>query len=215
MAVSNEEREAMNRLLKIMSGEKPAPSSYNSGSLNENTEVELAGPGAVTRKDVDAMANILNKLQTVSSTSMISESTRSSELTEAIETSRDANSVKVGKYQIMIHEDQKRLAGKQYYSIYHSATRDVIANDISLYETALAAIRLLNNGKYANSVEVRRLFEHDDSYTAHKVDAILYKRRLKNGVDPVKQDIYESRYQASVDKAMVAKRQIKAISDGR
>lgn len=215
MTVSNEERNAMSRLLKIMSGEKSAPASYNSNKINESAEVELAGPGSVTRKDIDAMANILTKLQTISSVPMISESTHSSELTEAIETSRDANSVKVGKYQIMIHEDQKRLAGKQYYSIYHSVTRDVIANDISLYETALAAIRLLNNGKYANSVEIRRLFEHDDSYTSHKVDAILYKRRLKNGIDPIKQDIYESRYQASIDKAMIAKRQIKAISDGR
>lgn len=215
MTVSPEERDEMSKLLDIMNGKKPASSQR--ATPYKTSEVELAGPGIPTQSDINAMADILGKLNTLPTThkgSALNESV-DAELVEALQTERTASGVNVGKYQIMIKENPKRLAGKQYYSIYHSITNDVIADDLSLYETALAAVRLLNNGKFANSKEIRKLFEQDDLYTAHRVDALMYKRRLMNTANDVKHDIYESRYQASIDKAMLAKKQIKILSNGR
>ena len=39
----------------------------------------------------------------------------------------------------------------------------------------------------------------------------MYKRKLLKNTDQIKHDIYESRYQASLDKAMTAKKQIKNL----
>ena len=212
MTVSQDDRDAMARILSIMNGEKPSPVQGRNKSLNE--EVILAGPGQVTSSDINAMANVLNRLNTVfdesPNDSRIFEP--NTQIMEALETSRIPNGVKVGRYQIMIKEDAKRLAGKQYYSIYNSVTNDTIADDISLYETALSVIRLLNSGKFANCPDVRQLFEADDAYTSHRVDALMFKRRIAAAGNSAKKDIYESRYQASLDRCMSAKRMIKSLA---
>lgn len=214
MTVTPEDRDAMARLLEIMGGN--APSSPIGSPVSESTDqpVELAGPGQVTRRDVDAMASVLGKLNSLSNhvvDNMITESSGFSEVAEALQTERTQTGVKVGRYQILVKEDPKRMAGKQFYSIYNSLTNDTIADDISLYETALTAVRMLNSGKFANSVEVRKLFEQDDTYTSHRVDALMYKRKMLTTNDPSKKDIFESRYQASLDRCMAAKKQIKML----
>jgi hypothetical protein len=216
MTVPPEERDEMARLLSIIGGQ-PLPADRSAGSRNPqrtSSDIELAGPGQVTRADIDAMSSVLEKLKTVSNyvvNQMITESSTHAEVAEALHTTRTDNGVKVGRYQIMIKSDPKRLAGKQFYSIYNSLTNDVIADDISLYETALGVIRLLNSGKYANSHEVMKLFEHDDAYTSHRVDALIFKQKINKVSDLSKREIYESRYQASLDRCMAAKRTIKSL----
>lgn len=214
MSVSSEDRDAMARIMMAMEGKTP-PATAASNNAGNNSMVELAGPGQVTNAEINAMADVLTKLNSITNQvvdNMITESKGNREVRDALVTSKNPEGVKVGLYQIMIKEDDKRLAGKQYYSLYNTKTGDIIADDISLYETALNVIKLMNNGKYANSQEVRTLFENDDSYTSHKQDAIRYKRAMiiserKN--DLGKRDLYESRYQASMDRAMSAKKEIK------
>lgn len=214
MTVTPEERDAMANIMRIMEGEAPIKNSTKR-SQNSNAPIELAGPGQVTSAEINAMANVLQKLNQVSDevvSEMITESQHNPALETALMTSKTPQGVKVGRYQIMILNDDKRLAGKQYYSIYNTRNNDVIADDISLYETALEVVKLLNNGKYANSSDVVKLFDYDQQYTSHKQDAIRYKRAMimaeKKG-DLSKQAIYESRQQASIDRAMAAKKQIK------
>lgn len=214
MTVSSQDRDEMTRLLNIIEGKETSSPVKNLPSSSAGS-VELAGPGAITQADINAMAGILSKLNSVDTRTTIVENVDDRLFNEALETSRTDDGVKVGKYKIQIQENKKRLAGKQYYSIYHSITNETIADDLSLYETALAAVRLLNNGKFVNSKEVRKLFEQDDIYTSHRVDALRYKYRLSKSKDPMKQDIYESRYQASLDRAMLAKQQIKNLSNER
>lgn len=213
-AVTPEEREAMLRLRNIMEGvHSPEPTR---STANRTHEVELAGPGQVTNADIHAMSDVLSKLNSITNhvvDDMITESVAHPQISEALHTQKLSNGIKVGRYQILVKEDAQRLAGKQFYSIYNSLTNDTIADDISLYETALAVVRLLNKGKFANSAEVRQLFENDDAYTSHKVDAINFKRRLKTVKDVAKQDIYESRLQASMDRCMAAKKLIKTLAN--
>ena len=216
MAVTPEERDAMLRLRNIMEG-KQTPNvqgsqTYMAGPTNTG---ELAGPGQVTSADVNAMASVLNRLNNLSNhvvDDMITESVVHNNVAEALVTERVTNGVKVGRYQILVKEDALRTAGKQFYSIYNSLTNDTIADDISLYETALAVVRYLNAGKFANDPAIRKLFEHDDSYTSHRVDAVQFKKRLLTTKDPVKKDLYESRLQASMDRCMDAKRLIKTLA---
>jgi len=211
MAVSQNDIDAMARIVAAMNGEAPIAAKPTS-KLTEST-VELAGPGQVTSADINAMADVLKRLGQVSDKvvdMMVTESSNSPAMAEAINTSRNEDGVKVGRYQILIKDDATRKVGKQYYSIYNTVTGDVIADDISLYETAISVVRLLNAGRYANSHEVRKLFEQDDLYTSHKLDAMMYKHRMRTATDPSKRDIFESRFQASLDRCMQAKTFIKS-----
>jgi hypothetical protein len=219
--VSEQERQAMIRLKSIMEG-KPIPYVLTENQNNENrTYVMPPGPpilgGAASPEDVNAMADVLTRLNSLSTgvvDTMLTESATMPEVQEALQIERNVDGVKVGRYQILVKEDQARLAGKQFYSIYNSLTNDTIADDISLYETAISVVRLLNSGKFANSSEVRKLFETDESYSSHRVDAIMFKRRLKTTKEISKRDIYESRYQASLDRMMSAKKQLKGLING-
>jgi len=212
---TQEERDAMLRLRNIMEGNLNAPMpSVSRQSVSSDSPIELPGAGQITKADVDAMANVLRSLDGISNDvvdTMLTESVSNPYLAEALHTERLPNGVKVGRYQILEKEDPKRLAGKQFYSIYNSLTNDTIADDISLYETARAVVRMLNSGKFANSPEIRNLFEQDDAYTSHRVDAIMYKRKMASAANPAKRDIYESRYQASLDRCMAAKKNIKTL----
>ena len=215
MTVSPEDRDAMLRLRSIMEGHTTSLSESRTNLNPQSPTVELAGPGQVTSADVSAMASVLTRLNNISNhvvDNMMTESAEYRDTAEALVTERTSDGVKVGRYEIIIRDDAMRLAGKQFYSIHNSLTRDTIADDISLYETALAVIRLLNSGKFVNDIEVRTLFEHDDAYTSHRVDAITYKRRLKQTTDKIKKQLYESRLQASMDRCMTAKRAIKMIA---
>lgn len=217
MTVSPEERDAMARLLNVMEGKIEPPKAKGTQSTGP---VELAGAGQVTQADVNAMADVLTRLNSLTTNvvnEMVTESHYDPEIKIALNTSRNEQGVKVGLYQILIKEDDKRLAGKQYYGIYNTRTGDVIADNLSLYETAINVVKMLNKGFYTNHLTVRKLFEQDDTYTSRKQDAVRYKRSAKiaeNKRDFAKKDIYESRYQASLDSAMAAKRNIKNIIAG-
>lgn len=212
MTVTPEDRDAMANILRIMEGKSPISSPKKT---NNNGPVELAGPGVVTGAEIDAMADVLRKLNSVSNDvvkEMVTEAEHDPTMDLALNTFKNESGVKVGRYQIMIKEDNKRLVGKQYYSIYNTRTNDTIADDISLYETALTVVKLLNNGKFTNSSEIRKLFEYDDTYTSHRQDAIRFERAMKiaeKKSDFSKYDLFESRRQASIDRAMFAKKSIK------
>lgn len=216
MTVSPEERDAMANILRIMKGQAPTKSLTPS----HVSEINLSSPGQVTSAEINAMADVLARLNRVSTdvvSEMVNESNYNSSLELDLSTTKNDQGVKIGRYQIMIKEDQKRLAGKQYYGIYNTLTKDVIADDLSLYETALTVVKLLNSGKYVNHPEIRKLFEQDESYTSHKQDVIRYKRAMiqsERKGDFTKHAIYESRHQASIDRAMAAKKAIKNFRFG-
>lgn len=212
-AVTPEDRDAMARLLSIMEGETPPPMARPTNNNYSTGPVELAGAGQLTQADVNAMADVLSKLNNVTQ-EVVTESAYDPQLRQAVNTVRNEEGVKVGNYQIMIHEDEKRVAGKQYYSIYNVRTNDVIASDLTLYETALSVVKLLNSGAYANNPTIRKLFEFDDYYTSQRTDAIRFKVRMRKAEqqrDFAKFDLYESRYQTAVENAMNHKRNIKKL----
>ncbi len=210
MVVSNEEREAMARMMAIMNGETPPPAS-NSVTTPINEGVELAGPGVVTQREINAMADVLSKLNNVTHQVML-ESNGDVNTKMDIMTTRTDRAVNVGGYKIEILTDERRVAGKQYYRIEHAASGTVIADDITLYEVALGVVKLLNSNRYVNDIKVRNLFEIDARYTSHRVDAISAKmahRKAEKSGNMIKEDIYATKYQKALDLAMAAKSDLK------
>ncbi len=210
MVVSNEEREAMARMMAIMNGETPPPvSNFETTPINEG--VELAGPGIVTQREINAMADVLSKLNQVTHQVML-ESNGDVNTKIDMMTTRTDRAVNVGGYKIEIMTDERRIAGKQYYRIEHATSGTVIADDITLYEVALGVVKLLNNNRFVNDTKVRNLFEIDARYTSHRVDAISAKmahKKAERSGNMIKEDIYATKYQKALDLAMVAKSDLK------
>jgi len=110
--------------------------------------------------------------------------------------------------------NEKRLAGKQYYRIEHSGSGTVIADDITLYEAALAVVKLLNTNHYVNHSKVRKLFELDDRYTSNRIEAVtarLNARKAARVGDQAKEDIFETKCQSALDKASSVKHEMKQV----
>lgn len=214
--VTDAEREAMVRMMAIMNGES-VPAQPQVANRSPAADIEIGGPGVVTSAEINAMANVLESLNKVTK-QVIMETEHPRDKLD-IHTSRDSSGVNVGEYKIEIQHNERRLAGKQFYSIEHTGTRTMIANDITLYETALAVVKLLNSNHYVNHTNVRRLFELDDRYTSHRIAAMSAKiagRKAEQRGDDFKKDIYESKVQSSLDQALQAKKDIKkAISECR
>ena len=209
-AVTDAEREAMARMLAIMNGEAPPPPSNGAQIVTESLSIE-GGPGSPSQAEISAMANVLKTLNKVTN-EVILESSADEKL--SARTRRDDSSVSVGEYTIEIHLSEKRLAGKQYYSIEHSVTGIKIANDITLYEVALAVVKMLNNNSFVNDSRVRRLFELDDRYTSCKIDAMSSRqaqRKAELRGDALKEDIYATKFQKALDTAGGIKRDIKKL----
>jgi hypothetical protein len=209
IVVTDAEREAMARMLAIMNGETP-PAPSSSQMVTESLSTE-GGPGSPSQAEIHAMARVLESLNKVTG-EVIMESSPDDKL--AVNTRRHKTGVSVGEYKIEIHLNEQRAAGKQYYSIEHTGTGTVIANDITLYEVALAAVKMLNNNNYVNNPTVRRLFELDDHYTSCKIDAMSSKQaqqRAEKRRDMIKEDIYATKFQKALDTAGVIKRDIKKI----
>ena len=217
MTVNPEEKMAMTRLLQIMNGQTPLPVSNTSNTNTSVSPVELAGAGQVTRADVDAMAQVLTRLNNVVgqvSTEILLESDKNTEIAQALVTEATPSGVKIGRYEIKINLDESRLVNKQNFSVVNKLTGEVLAHELGLYEAAHALVKMLNTGQYINSQNVRELLEAEASYTSHKMDAVRFKRRAKKSYLEGKThetSLYEARKVDAMDKAMSAKARIKKI----
>ena len=211
--VTPEEKDAMARLLAMMNGETPAPLASDGKKQTVMEADEVGGPGVVTQREINAMADVLGKLNMVTQQVMM-ESDGHAETRMAMQTKRTDDGVAVGAYKIEVHLSEQRAAGKQYYSLRHTGTNTVIANDITLYEVALSVVKMLNNHAYINDKNIRKLFELDDRYTSCKIDAMAAKRyqvKAERARDSVKEDIYATKFQKALDQAGVIKREIKTV----
>lgn len=221
MAVSTEDKDAMARLLQIMEGNVPSPIALTENKNNFATgggdEVILAGPGQTTQRDIQAMAEVIKKLNNAIgdvTKTMVQESQYDKNLKEALETTVTSNGIKIGMYQIIHNQDTSRAVNKQNFSVVNKLTGETIAHELGLYEAAHGLVKLLNSGNFINSAPVRELLESEASYTSHKLDAIRYKRAMKKALSEknmIRYNLYEDRCQSSMDRAMSSKSIIKKI----
>jgi hypothetical protein len=215
MTVSPQDRDAMARLLQIMNGESVQVTE--SATHADQMPVELAGAGRPSRRDVQAMADVLRKLESAvqtTSAEMMVESYHDHNLKEALITNATADGVQIGIYKIQQGLDESRTAGKQYYNVINSVSEHTIASELSLYEAAHGLVRLLNSGHYVNSPQVIKLLDAESSYTSHKIDAVRYHRMSKKAEregQHTRAQLMETRKMDSLDKAMAAKRSVKKL----
>jgi len=140
------------------------------------------------------------------------------EIKEALVTKLVKDGVTIGKWKIVVNlvestsnPDKK----KKHFDIVHSATGDVIAKDLWLYEAAHGLVRHLNNGKPINSPEIKQIIHFEEKFSARKLDAINYAKkftRANNSGDYQKANILEDRFDYAKSQALEAKAKITQLA---
>lgn len=137
------------------------------------------------------------------------------EIKEALTTRKISSGVKIGKWEINYKMKKINLKEEKVFDVYHSKTGDVIAESLSVYEAAHALVRLLNNGHVINSKQIKDLLIVEEKFFFAREKAKLYKIkeiRARKASNYQKEELFESRFDYSRNRAIELKRQLIIIN---
>lgn len=204
----------MARLMAIMNGQTP-PANPDAAPGAERLQAQgpvavgpPPAPGTADAASIDFMRGILSKFHGAAdgaARSLVQESKRDPQLRESMMMAETPSGARFGEWEIEVREN----GGRKFYDITRGDEK--IASDLTLYEAALGIVRALNNGRYINSPDVRSILKDEEEYAHALHDAILFKRRLTEGVvDRNKREVHEARYGEAKRRAVAARDRIKA-----
>jgi hypothetical protein len=195
---SRDDVDSMKNLMSIING----------GMINESiTEPTYApqqeqriAPTVVTGDPgVSSMKEILSRFYESTQNSVERVVTEKAEqsplLKEALNTRLTESGVRVGSWEITVHED---APGQKTYDVTNVHTNEPIAHDLSLYESALGLTKLLNRNVGINNSRVREILELEEEFTRHRTDAAVFKRKMNRMLsegDGFRANVAEDRYE--------------------
>lgn len=162
----------------------------------------------VNETQIDAMANVLRKLQESTNNAaqdIVTESKHTPELGFAVEVKRTQEGVSVSHYAIVAEKKAAALGFvKNFYHVIDTNTNEQIYKDLGLFESAMGIVKHL---LYTNNIQrIERLVEFDASYVGHLIEAFGYKKKMKQlNESSVRYDIIAAKYTNARDKLDSAK----------
>lgn len=205
--VDPREVEAMARLRRIMSGEVE---QEQSPALLSTKKVQL-GESADATDDMKAILELFNKGAQESVERVREEAKDSKPLRDALMTQKTKDGVKMGSWEIKVHED----GGLKTYDVSNVYTGEAIAQDLTLYESALCLCKLLNFHVGINSSQVKEILNLEEQYARQRQEAAIFKVRVKQRTeagDHTRAAIAEDRYNEARSQALDLREQIVARS---
>lgn len=166
-------------------------------------------PAMVGSAGIEDMKSILEKMYSAAG-NIISDAPNNKPLRRALNVEKTYRGAKIGNWEIVVNEDGKR----KYYSVIHEATSNIIASELSLYETALGIVNELNEGGRINSSHIVSLLYAEQEYSGAINNMINHRHTIKNNpTNSSKRKIAEDRYHAAKEKATLAKKRAIEISE--
>lgn len=181
-----------------------------------------AGPpvmgAGVSPEEVNAMSRVLESLNSVGESTVsnvVKEAKREPLMEEYVSASLTGDTIKRKNFEIRVREIESFKGNKKVYDIIESSTREVIADDLFLYEAANSIVKYLNKGHNLLSPEVREVIGLEQKYADFRTDAGIFRKRYSEAVrrNPGKADLYETRFNSARDKALETKKKLKKISE--
>jgi hypothetical protein len=154
----------------------------------------LTDLGSILQDDDDVVETFENAASTAAA-----EIKKTPKLREAIHTTKTDTGFIYGEWELIERKDVK----KTYYTIRHTGTSEILAKDLMLRESALAIVKLLNEGMPINSERSFRALNADMKYKSAIFDMANAKRQ--------KSAISEDKYESARSKAVTAKKQATVI----
>lgn len=213
MTVSPQDIAEMARLRAILTG--------NSVPVSESVHTPSEVPQYVDPNE--DMANIIRKFNAGASSTYLSDALDDSiqhlrdnavsdrRLRDALVTERTSHGVKMGSWEIKVNEE----GTTKYYDVVNVHTKEPIANDLTLYESALALTKLLNFSVGINSPKIQEVLDLENKYARVRQDAAIFRARMKQRMaanDLTRAAIAEDRYNEARSEALALRESIVSLS---
>lgn len=229
--VSDTERREMSRLMDIMNGGSSAqPPAILEGSYRQshNTQQQRTAQPiyetydvyspTVSQRDVQEMASILERLQSVTNDTvqeLVEEAITDPAVRRAIVTEATDSGVRIGEWEIRVRMDESNRKPTKLYSVVQSGTNNVLAEDLMLFDAADLLVKHFNNGKTVTHQDVRRVLSLEEKFSRNYADAIRFKKHAAShsaSGDRHAAGVFEARYDQAKSEAVQAQSELKKLN---
>jgi hypothetical protein len=200
------ERNEVDQMKKIMQ-------AFNGGGgMSGDTGVggNAVSPAPLMTGDqnVAEMKSILEKFYSATG-NVISEALMDRNLRESLAMEETEHGARIGNWEIIVNEVGKR----RQYDVANVMTGEKIADNLMIYEAAAALARHLNDAGTINSTPVVEMLRAECQYAGAVQDMTLFKHRLTKTPKGPRAGIYEARYSAAKQKAILSRDRVLNLSE--
>lgn len=212
--VDRKEVDSMKALMDIMNGSGMTEPESIQESYTAPSRSHIAPPAISSHPGAADMKAILSRFYESTDASVERVVTEKAEvnprLKEALQTKRTSAGVRVGSWEIRVHES----GTEKTYDVVNVHTDEPIAHDLSLYESALSLTKLLNRNTGINSPRIREILELEEDFTRQRTDAAQFKRKINRMIkegDEFRANVAEDRYEECKQAAIQLRSRLIAI----
>jgi len=215
----------MSRLRAIMNGDivpasEPTHQAHYTGGyagtrqpINESRAAPAYTPSfGTSREEVDAMKNILHKLNNLSGDSEPA-TAASSPVPTLTESTTTTHSQATGSYEVLISLKESNGKEVRSYNVVDGNRRDVVA-DLNLQEAAQAIMKLMNKGLSLNSSRVQEVLDLEEEFNRNRMETSRHKARYTRSMElneSAAAEVFKTRFNVAKANALAAQDQIKSI----
>lgn len=218
----------MARLRAIMNGtnvpavQQPHQAHYAGGNpgtrqpMNESRAQPAYAPSfGTSREEVDAMKNILNKLNHLSGDDRPAEQAVQAAPRQAlVETSHfSTQATGSGPFEVLISLKESNGKEVRSYNVVDANRRDVVS-DLKLQESAQTIMKLMNKGLGLDSGRVQEVIELEEEFNRNRMETARHKSRYARSMElgeSAAADVFKTRFNVAKANALAAQDQIKSI----
>jgi hypothetical protein len=232
MGPSNADKAEMARLLKIMNGgegggsvpavQQPQQAHYSGGYAGTQRPLhESRAPAApaympsfgTSREEVDAMKNILNKLNALDGGESSAPQRQPQALVESNHFHQNVPIAGGAPYEVLI--SLRESNGKEFrsYNVVDNQRRDLVS-DLKLQESAQAIMKLMNKGLAFESSRVQEVVELEEEFSRYRKETVSHKSRYQRSMElgeTAAAEVFKTRFNVAKANALAAQDQIKSI----
>jgi len=222
---SRGEIDEMERLARILKGERPPPTvtsaTTSAGAPNPDAIILQKGP---TREDVSDMAKIMENFSDATGVknfrsmadgvvkTLVDDSQHSPELREALTTDKTDTGVRIGAWEISKHKRQDVSDKPEViYRVHNINTYQKIKAPFLIFESARAVVKLLNNGVGFTHPTIKKIAQFEIDYRAARNRALEEKRswrQAKKINSEFKMNLYEAKFDAAKTKSLLIRERV-------
>lgn len=219
----------MSRLRAIMNGDivpasEPTHQAHYTGGytgtrqpINESRAAPAYAPSfGTSREEVDAMKNILHKLNNLSGDPEPVCADPVPALTESTtyaSTSASTYNQTPESYEVLIRLKESNGKEIRSYYVVDSNRRDVVA-DLKLQEAAQAIMKLMNKGLSLTSPRVQEIIDLEEEFNRNRMETSRHKARYTRSMElneSAAAEVFKTRFNVAKANAIAAQDQIKSI----
>ena len=224
---SQRDIQEMARLRAIMDGSSvpavrdPIQAQYSGGYAGTQQplrESHVAAPayyagGSAGREEVEAMKNILQKLQTLGGEEDAAprQPTARAPITEA--TAYLPPSTGRGPYSVLSIMEESKGKDVTRYSVVDSSRSDVVSG-LVIKEAAMTVMKLLNKGETFEGKKVKEVLDLEEEYNRNRIETAKHRQRYQRAMELGESSaaqVFKNRFDTAKATAFAAQDQIKSI----